>query len=76
MGASGLRQANRGRRLKTTSWKIFEMELQAYSALWRGLLDVKLHTGSCKTASAKVEFSLIFAFFAWLSLAFPSTQVG
>lgn len=73
MGASGLRQANQRRGLKTTRWKIFEMELQAYSALWRGLLDVKLHTASCKTASAKVHFSLIFAFF---SLAFPNTQVG
>lgn len=31
--AGGLRLAEASRRLKTTSWKIFEMELQAYSAL-------------------------------------------
>lgn len=55
MRARDLRLADTwGRRLKPTSWKIFEMELQAYSALSKGPLDVKLHAGSCKTASAEV----------------------
>lgn len=57
-----------GRRAETTSWKILEMELQAYSAVLRGLLNVKLHARFCKTASAEVCFSFTFTFWSCLFL--------
>lgn len=61
MRVSGPRLAETwGRRQKTASWGIFEM---AYSAFSKGLLDVELHAGSCKTASAELCFSLILALF-------------
>ena len=62
MRVSGSRMAETWeRRKKTASQRVFEV---AYSALSKGLLDVELHAGSCKTASAEFCFSLILALFS------------
>lgn len=58
----------RGRRLKTTSWEVFEMELQAYSALLGGLLDMKLHARSCKQPMQRAVSPYVLPFLPSLSL--------